>query len=94
MSSTFRCSIAANIVLTATVALLLWRNHLPALARIAALARPVAVRSEPSPHPVAVIPEPPPKFAGHNLTPATIAQLEQVGISRDSLVSEARAQIV
>src|SRR5882672_3131926 len=86
MSSAFRLSIGANILLLGIVAVLLWRDQPAAPSPVAPRERPVSPRSE-TPKTGAVAKERQPKLAGPKLTPAAIAQLEQMGISRDTLVN-------
>ena len=76
MSSTLRLSIGANIVLLGIVAALLWRDR-----PVAPPALPASARPE-TPKTGAVAPALPPKTGGPKLTPAAIALLEQMGISR------------
>lgn len=88
MSFSFRLSIGVNILLLGIVAAMLWRNQ-PQPAASSPVARPAppaAVRSE-TPKTVAVLQELQPKSVGPKLTPAAIAQLEQMGISRDILIN-------
>ena len=86
MSFAFRISIGANIVLTGIAAVLLWRDQPATPAPLASSARPAFARSE-TPKTDAVAKEPQPKSAGAKLTPAAVAQLEQMGISRDTLIN-------
>lgn len=86
MSSGFRISIGANIVLMGIVAVLLWRDQPAAPSPLAPPARPASARSE-TPKTRAVTQELQPKSAGAELTPAILTQLEQRGISRGILVN-------
>jgi hypothetical protein len=85
MSSTYRLSLLANIVLGAIVAVMLWRSQLapstPAVApTLPAVARPIA------PTPAAAAPEPQPAATPAQPTSA-LAQFEQLGVSRDTVVN-------
>ena len=87
MSSGFRLSLGANILLMGIVAVLLWRDQPAASSTVAApVSPPAAARSE-TPKSVAVVQELQLKSAGSKLNPAAVAQLEQMGISRDILVN-------
>jgi hypothetical protein len=86
MSSGFRISIGVNIILVGILAVLLCREEPAAPFSVAPPARPVSVRPE-TLRTVAVTREVQPKSAGPNLSPAAITQLEQLGISHDTLVS-------
>jgi len=87
MSSGFRLSLVANIALLGIVAVLLWRNPPAAPSPVAPPARPAAARLEKeTPKTDTVTKGLPPKSAGPKLTPAAIAQLAQMGFSRDLLV--------
>ncbi|MBK9990491.1 MAG: hypothetical protein IPP19_07115 [Verrucomicrobia bacterium] len=86
MSSAFRISLVTNIVLLGIVAALLWRDRPAAQIPIAPSARTAHARSAPS-KTDAFTKELQPNSAGQKLTPIAIAQLEQAGIPRESLVN-------
>jgi len=86
MSPGLRLSLGANLVLVGVVAVWLWRDRPAAPSPVAPTVRPASARSE-SPKPGAVAGPGSSKSAGPALTPATLAQLEQMGIARDTLVS-------
>jgi len=81
MSSAFRLSIGANIVLLGIIAALLWRDQPAAPPALPAAALPGTPKTG------AVAKGIQPKSAGPKLTPAAIAQLEQMGVSRDILIN-------
>ncbi len=86
MSSALRLSIGANIVLAGIVALLLWRDQPAAPSAVVLPAKRAMTRSD---APKVDAPPPPlePNSVGAKLSPATVAQLEQSGISRELLVN-------
>ena len=86
MSSGFRLSIGANIVLAGIIVALLWREPIAAPSPVAPPARPVAERIE-TPKPEAPPPEAPAKSTGQKLTATSVAQLEQAGVAQDILVN-------
>jgi hypothetical protein len=86
MSAGLRLSLGANLVLLGFVAVLLWRDQPAASSPAAPPAQPIAPRAE-TPKADAPPPELPPRSAGIKLTPAAIAQLEQLGISRGTLIN-------
>ena len=86
VSSGFRFSIGTNIVLMGIVAVLLWRNPPVTPSPVAPSVLPAAARSE-TLKTDAVTKELQPKSAGPELTPPAFAQLERMGISRDTLVN-------
>lgn len=87
MSLALRLSIGANIVLlVAVVAVLLWREQAAAPSTVAPAPRAISAPTE-RPTTVAGAQTLDPKSGRPALNPATIAQLEQLGITRDLLVS-------
>lgn len=86
MPSAFRISIVANIVLLGIVAALLWRDQ-TATSSPATPRGPLAFARPETARPVEKPQELQSNSAGPKLTPIAIAQLEQAGISRESLVN-------
>ena len=86
MSSRFRLSLGANIVLLGIVAGLLWRGQPAAPSPVAPPAQTVPVRPA-IPKTAVAARELQAKHVGPELTPAAITQLEQMGISHDTLVN-------
>lgn len=88
MSSAFRISIGVNIVLAGAVAALLWRDRAPAPASSpsAATDRPVVVQTV-APKTAATVQAVAPNPDGSGLNPTAVAQLERMGVSRDTLIA-------
>ena len=87
MSAALRLSAGANVVLIGALAFLLWRDHatVPSTAGQSESAQAIQVQDAPSPS--LTSPSAAAKGAGGKLTPALVAQLEDLGISRSILVS-------
>jgi hypothetical protein len=81
MSSAFRISIGANLLLAGIVAALLWRDQPAAPSR-----NPAFPHSETS-GTRAIAEAPQPESHGPEFTPATIAELERIGFSRETSVN-------
>jgi hypothetical protein len=81
MSSGFRISIGANLVLLALVGLLLWRGHPPTPATVQFAAK----STRPSSHIQRSDDDLQPPATGAQLTPAAIAELKRAGFSSDAI---------
>lgn len=86
MSSGLRLSIAANIALAGIVALLLWRGQSAAPNVLASRPQPVAVRANIAKADT-VTSGSQPRSSSARVTPAAVAQLEQLGMSREIIVN-------
>jgi hypothetical protein len=86
MRSALRLSIGANLVLLGVVAFLLWRDHAAVPSSVSPAVRTVPARSD-SPLAQALAQAPQPKSTEPKLSPAAMAELERMGISRDLIVS-------
>ncbi len=86
MSPALRLSVVANLVLVGIVAVLLRRDHPPGRSPRVPPARPALTRTG-TPNAGAVAGRARPGSAGSPLTPAAIARLEEMGLSRDTLIN-------